>query len=79
VLLLSEPSYPERRAWVDGVETPVVKANTALSAICVPAGRHVVELRYVPTALMAGASITGVTALVWIGATILTRRRKRSA
>ena len=75
-LLLSEPFYPERRAWIDGVETPVTRANTALSAICVPAGRHVVELRYVPTTLMAGASITGATALLWFGATMFTRRRR---
>ncbi len=67
VLVLSEPYYPERHAFVDNKEVSVLIANVAFTAIEVPAGHHVVEIRYVPTSLMAGAWISGVTIVVLIG------------
>ena len=76
-LLLSEPYYPERRAWVDGVATPVERADVALSAIHIGAGAHVVELRFVPTSLYVGAGVSaGVLALCAVAAL---RRRTRSS
>src|SRR5262249_24507652 len=65
-LLLSEPFYPERRAWVDGVATPIEKSDVALSSIAVPAGTHVVELAFVPTSLYWGAGISLITMACWI-------------
>jgi hypothetical protein len=66
MLFLSEPFYPERKARVDGHETTVLRANIAFSAIPLGPGMHTVELRYVPTALYAGAAISALTAVIWI-------------
>ncbi|MHB2020588.1 MAG: hypothetical protein ACYCW6_26930 [Candidatus Xenobia bacterium] len=44
----SEVYYPGWYAWVDGHPTPVVPAYTLLRACPVPAGQHVLELRYLP-------------------------------
>jgi hypothetical protein len=73
-LLLSEPYYPERRAWVDGVETPIEKANVALSAIRVNAGIHAVVLEYVPSSLRLGAAISGAVVLLWLFGSWRSRR-----
>jgi hypothetical protein len=74
VLFVSEAFYPERRAYVDGREVPTVKANVAFTAIPVPAGRHRVELRYVPVSFFLGAGITTATIFAWA---ILAWRRHR--
>ena len=75
-LVLSEPFYPERRAWVDGVETPLEPANMALSAVRVDAGFHLVELRYVPASLMRGALISAAVLVLWASAEVRRRRRR---
>ena len=64
-LVLSEPFYPERRAWVDGIATPLEKSNIALSSVRVGAGSHVVKLRYVPTSLLWGSVISAAVLLLW--------------
>ena len=65
LLVLAEPFYPERRAWVDGIATPIEKANIALSAVRVGAGDHLVELRYVPTSFIGGALISVAVLILW--------------
>jgi hypothetical protein len=72
VLLLGEPYYWERRAFIDGVETDVRRVNLALSAVAVPQGTHVVEVRYVPTSLYAGATLTFISVVL-----LMMRRRLR--
>jgi hypothetical protein len=67
VLVMSEPYYVERHAWLDGQEVPLLKANIAFSAVALPAGHHVVELRYVPAAFYVGLGITSVTLVVVSG------------
>src|SRR5262245_42125826 len=79
LLALSEPYYPERRAWVDGVETPVEKFNVALSAIQVGPGVHAVELRFVPTSLYAGAFVSVLTLILWGFAATRANRISRAA
>jgi hypothetical protein len=57
------------RAWVDGVGTPISRADGRHRAVAVPAGRSVVELRYRPPRLIAGLVITltsaAIAALLW--------------
>jgi hypothetical protein len=66
------------KAFVDGQETPVLRANTVFRAVRVPAGRHVIEQVYRPRALIVGLAISALalgclvaTMLVWA-----TRRRR---
>ena len=65
LVYLSEPYYPEREAWLDGVPVRVERANLAFSAVAVPPGRHVIQLRYVPRALYWGTILTVLTACAW--------------
>jgi hypothetical protein len=66
LVFLSEPYYPERRAWIDGHEVAAVRANLAFTAVPVGAGRHVVELRYVPRRFHMGLTVSVVTLAAWL-------------
>jgi uncharacterized membrane protein YfhO len=63
---MSEPYYPERRAWVDGREVTALKANLAFTAVPIESGRHVVELRYVPRRFYVGLAVSVVTLVAWL-------------
>jgi hypothetical protein len=71
----SEPFYPERRAFVDGQAIEVRQTVLAFTAVPVPAGRHRVELRYVPSSLHVGAAISSLTLVGWLGVSWRTRSR----
>jgi hypothetical protein len=81
LLMLSEIWDPGWVASVDGVTSPVYRADHTLRAIAVPAGHHVVELRYQPLSLRLGVAISVVTALlifaVWGG--LVTREHRAAA
>jgi hypothetical protein len=67
-VVLSEPYYPERRAFLDDRPVAALKANLAFTAVPVPAGTHRLELRYVPSSFRLGVGISVLTLLVWTGA-----------
>ncbi len=47
LLFISEIYYkPSWKAFIDGKETPILKANYAFRAIVVPQGNHTVEMRF---------------------------------
>jgi uncharacterized membrane protein YfhO len=58
VLVLSEVFYPAWKAYVDGAPTPISVADHVLRAVALPAGEHVVELRYESAALRIGVIIS---------------------
>jgi hypothetical protein len=62
--LVTRDSYARGwRAWVDGVETPVRRANGKHRAVPVPAGAHEVVLRYDPPGWSTGLVLTGLSLL----------------
>jgi hypothetical protein len=60
LLVLSEVYYPGWQASVDGQAVPVLRADTALRAVCLPAGSHTVRFDFRPLDLVMGAIISGV-------------------
>ena len=77
LLLLSEVWDPGWKAAVDGVEAPVLLADHTLRAVPVPAGEHIVELRYAPRSLHLGIAITVATAVAAVAALATLRYRER--
>jgi len=63
-LVTTDSYYPGWRAYVDGVRTPVYRANVAFRAIEVPPGRHQVEYRYEPAWLPLAVTLELLSALV---------------
>jgi hypothetical protein len=66
-LVLSEVWYPGWRAWVDGVETPIYRANFAFRAVFVPeGGEHTITVRFDPLSWKVGSGVTGATLVLLI-------------
>jgi len=65
-LYVSDTYYPGWRAYVDGKETRIYRANLAFRAVQVPKGRHTVVFRYVPTSFYVGLCLTFLGILLCI-------------
>ncbi len=77
VLTVAQSYSPDWRAWVNGVEVPLVSANGAFQAVPVPRGLSRVEIRYVDSGFRLGLLISLFTAvgLTWAWLRWPTRRR----
>jgi uncharacterized membrane protein YfhO len=78
IVFLSEPYYPERKAWVDGEAVPLYRANLAFTAAAVPPGTHTLELRYEPDSFRIGAAISGAAVIGWLVLLFAWRRTVRA-
>lgn len=58
LLVLSDAFYPGWKAFVDGRETPIYRANYAMRAVVVPAGGHKISFVYQPSSFYTGAWIS---------------------
>jgi uncharacterized membrane protein YfhO len=59
LVVFSEIYYPKGwRAFVDGKESPMVRANYVLRAMEIPAGTHTIEMRFEPQPYMIGNKVT---------------------
>lgn len=61
-LFLGDSYYPGWRAYVDGREAPIYRADFLFRAVPLPAGRHMVEFRYQPDSFTLGLWISGASA-----------------
>jgi hypothetical protein len=72
LLMLNILHYPSWQATVDGVVSPSFVADHILSAVAIPAGDHIIELRQVSRTLRNGLLITGGSAgLTLLGIAVL--------
>ncbi len=81
LVVLSENWFPAWRATVDGMETPVLRADHTLRAIAVPEGEHEVEFYYESPVLRAGLGISLLSILLLVGVVgveLVIRRRERA-
>ena len=60
LLVVSEQFFPGWEARVDGQSAQILKVNTVLMGVVVPAGEHRVSLRFLPTAITTGFPIAAV-------------------
>jgi hypothetical protein len=74
-LLLSDVYYPGWRATIDGVPTPVLRANYVFRAVKVPAGEHTVEMTFAPWTWRVGL---GLSLTTWLALAAAAVRRLRS-
>ena len=57
-LVLLDSYYPGWLSYVDGKETPILRANYCFRAVEIPAGKRRVEFRYRPWSFYSGLAIT---------------------
>jgi hypothetical protein len=60
-LVLQDTYYPGWRAFADGRELPILRANYAFRSVALPAGTTRVEFRYQPLSFRAGVLLSIVT------------------
>jgi len=65
-LLLLDSYYPGWRAFVDGKEVRIYRANGFFRAVKIPAGRHRVIFNYFPESFTRGLLISGIGFFLWL-------------
>ena len=70
ILVLADSHYPGWKAYVDGRETQILKANHFFRAVALPDGDHVVEFKYDPMSFKIGAWISGLTIISILAITL---------
>jgi len=67
-LYVSDTYYPGWKAYLDGKETKIYRANLAFRAIEVPKGKHTVVFKYVPMSFYIGLFLTliGIALCIWL-------------
>ncbi len=67
-IAVTETAWPGWRAYVDGRRVKTIPLNVAFFGVYVPAGRHHVQIAYLPDAFVRGRAISlGTLALLVIG------------
>lgn len=70
LLVVSENADPNWRASIDGRATPILTANHIQRAVTLPAGEHLVEMRYDSPTLRWGSYLSSLSfalgAIIWL-------------
>jgi hypothetical protein len=77
LLVLSDSFFPGWRAWVDDVETEILRANGLFRAVAVSAGSHRVRFEYRPASLRFGATLSAVSLGLLCAVPLAARSRRR--
>lgn len=64
LLLLSEMYYSNRKAFIDGKETELIKTNYAFSSVIIPKGKHTLEIKYIDKAFETGKTISLILSIL---------------
>jgi len=62
LLVLTDVYYPRWKAFVDGKETEIYRADGLVRAVFVPAGSHIIEFSYMPESFIIGLLVSFITA-----------------
>ena len=69
-LVLTDAYYPGWRAYVDGEERPLYRADYMFRAVPIPSGRHLIQFRYRPESFETGLAMARLT-LALLGLALL--------
>ncbi|MCX7909176.1 MAG: YfhO family protein [Ignavibacteria bacterium] len=64
LLFISEVYYPFWKAYIDGKETEIIKANYAFRSVVVPAGKHTLEMKFTSPGFERGKTLSLVANLL---------------
>jgi len=64
-LVTSETAYPGWEAWLDGQPRPIYTTDAAFRGMPVPAGRHVVSMRFAAWSVWIAIAVSAVCWIIW--------------
>lgn len=64
LLFISDTWYPGWKAFVDGHETKIYRADYAFRGILVGSGEHIVEMTYKPESFSNGVKLSGISLML---------------
>lgn len=70
MMVLNDSWAPGWKAFVDGVEKPVLRVNYGCRGVPVPAGQHRVLFLYRPPLLLIGLALSGTSMLILLSLTL---------
>ena len=79
ILFLSDTYYPGWKAFIDGRETKIYRADYAFRAILVPSGIHKAEFAYSPESFSVGLKTTIISLIVLFAFSLGINYRKRKS
>ncbi|CAN5841162.1 hypothetical protein BH18ACT11_BH18ACT11_16320 [soil metagenome] len=79
LLMMSEMYYPGWKAYVDGRPVSLYTGDYMLRAVPIPAGNHMVELRYESWSLRVGVMVSLIAYLALITVVVARARRQRKS
>jgi hypothetical protein len=59
------------KAYIDGKESPILRANYVLRALCIPAGNHKIEFRFMPESYVMGKTVALICSVLLLCIAIL--------
>ncbi len=77
VLLYNDRYHPHWRVYVNGKRRPLLRCNSIMRGVEVPAGSHVVEFRYEPPQWGLAISLLSIALGVWISCLCLIRSKQK--
>lgn len=78
MLFLSDNYFPGWKAFVDGNETKIYRANYTFKGIYIPAGEHTITYEYQPVSVKIGSTISIFSILVYVFIIFFPRVKKFS-
>jgi Bacterial membrane protein YfhO len=81
ILVLTDSFYPGWKAYVDGREAKIFRANHFFRSVPIPKGEHRIEFRYQPQSFKIGSiiSLISLTCVVLVSLFLFLRQRKLGA
>jgi len=76
-VVVSQSAWRGWRMYLDGRAVRPLRANHAFLAVHIPAGRHVVILRFLPQAFVTGRAISMVSLVLFVSSIVIVSRRRR--
>lgn len=77
LVVVADAWHPGWVATLNGAPTRLLRTNYAFRGVAVPAGEHVVEMRFRPTSLVYGAVVSAISVVVLVLLIALGSRRGR--
>ncbi|MEQ1884032.1 MAG: YfhO family protein [Bryobacteraceae bacterium] len=72
LVVLTDTYYPGWKATVDGQSAPILETNGAFRGVVIPAGDHIIEMKYRPMSVILGGVLTLLAGILAAGAWIKT-------